>query len=77
MKTEKVLLNSMEEIQEFNSVVSQYKYEVDMVSGRYVIDAKSLMGILSLDLSRPVTIQMQGNPDEEFLDKLRKFIVKE
>lgn len=77
MKTEKVLLNSMEEIQEFNRIVGQYEYEVDMISGRYVIDGKSLMGILSLDLSRPVTIQMQGTPDEEFLDKLKKFIVEE
>ena len=77
MRTEQVLLNSMEEIQEFNRIVGQYEYEVDMVSGRYVIDAKSLMGILSLDLSKPVTIQMQGNPDEEFLGKLEKFIVHE
>lgn len=77
MRTEQVLLNSMEEIQEFNRVVGQYEYEVDMVSGRYVIDAKSLMGILSLDLSKPVTIQMQGNPNEEFLEKLEKFIVHE
>lgn len=77
MRTEQVLLNSMEEIQEFNRIVGQYEYEVDMVSGRYVIDAKSLMGILSLDLSKPVTIQMQGNPNEEFLGKLEKFIVHE
>lgn len=77
MKTEKVLLKSMDEIQEFNRIVSQYQYEIDMVSGRYVIDAKSLMGILSLDLSRPVTIQMQGTPDEEFLGRMKKFIVEE
>jgi len=77
MKTEKVLLGSMEEIQEFNCIVSQYEYEIDMVSGRYVIDAKSLMGILSLDLSKPVTIQMQGTPDREFLEKMKKFIVTE
>ncbi len=67
----------MEEIQEFNCIVSQYEYEIDMVSGRYVIDAKSLMGILSLDLSKPVTIQMQGTPDREFLEKMKKFIVTE
>lgn len=77
MRTEQVLLKSMEEIQEFNRIVGQYEYEVDMVSGRYVIDAKSLMGILSLDLSKPVTIQLQGNPDETFLEKIEKFIVHE
>lgn len=77
MRTEQVLLKSMEEIQEFNRIVGQYEYEVDMVSGRYVIDAKSLMGILSLDLSKPVTIQLQGNPDAAFLEKIEKFIVHE
>lgn len=77
MRTEQVLLKSMDEIQEFNRIVGQYEYEVDMVSGRYVIDAKSLMGILSLDLSKPVTIQLQGNPDAAFLEKIEKFIVHE
>lgn len=77
MKAVKVQLESMDEIQEFNRVISQCQYEVDMVSGRYVIDAKSLMGILSVDLSRPVELQIQGKPEEEFQEKLKKFIVEE
>ena len=57
MKEATILLQSIEDVKEFNRIVAVYDGDVDLVSGRYVIDAKSIMGIFSLDLSKPINIQ--------------------
>ena len=56
MKEATILLQSIEDVKEFNRIVAIYDGDVDLVSGRYVIDAKSIMGIFSLDLSKPINI---------------------
>lgn len=60
MKEATILLQSIEDVKEFNRLVAVYEGDVDLVSGRYVIDAKSIMGIFSLDLSKPINIQVHG-----------------
>ena len=60
MKEATILLQSIEDVKEFNRIVAVYDGDVDLVSGRYVIDAKSIMGIFSLDLSKPINIQVHG-----------------
>ena len=57
--------------------VTKYDAEFDLVSGRYVIDAKSIMGIFSLDLSKPIDLNIHSeNNIDEILAKLDEFIVK-
>lgn len=77
MKSVNVLLNSIEKIKEFTNIVSNLDSEIDLVSGRYTVDAKSIMGIFSLDLTK--NIRMDIYNDEIFDDakeKLKDFIVQ-
>lgn len=62
MKTVNINLNNVNKVKEFVNITSQFEGDVDLVSGRYVIDAKSIMGIFSLDLSK--TIQLNINSDD-------------
>ncbi|MEE3467043.1 MAG: HPr family phosphocarrier protein [Eubacterium sp.] len=77
MKTVNVSLNSIDKVKDFVNEVAKYNAEFDLVSGRYVIDAKSIMGIFSLDLSKPIELNIHsedGNLDE-IVEKLKPFIV--
>ncbi len=74
MKEATILLQSIEDVKEFNRIVAVYDGDVDLVSGRYVIDAKSIMGIFSLDLSKPINIQVHGENPGTLLESLKAFI---
>ena len=77
MKTVKISLNSIDKVKAFVNEVTRYDAEFDLVSGRYVIDAKSIMGIFSLDLSKPIDLNIHSeNNIDEILAKLDEFIVK-
>lgn len=54
-------LNSIEKVKEFVNAVSKLEHNIDLVSGRYRVDAKSLLGVFSLDLSRPIQVDFNGN----------------
>ncbi len=56
MKTVQISLNSIGKVKSFVKRISQFEYDFDLISGRYVIDAKSIMGIFSLDLSKPIDL---------------------
>lgn len=76
MKTVKISLNSIDKVKAFVNEVAKYDAEFDLVSGRYVIDAKSIMGIFSLDLSKPIDLNIHSENDiDEILAKLSDFIV--
>ena len=76
MKTVKISLNSIDKVKAFVNEVTKYDAEFDLVSGRYVIDAKSIMGIFSLDLSKPIDLNIHSeNNIEEILSKLSEFII--
>ena len=76
MKEAVILLQSIEDVKDFNRTVALYDGDVDLVSGRYVIDAKSIMGIFSLDLSKPINIQIHGDDAEALIEKLNAFVQK-
>ena len=77
MKTVKISLNSIDKVKAFVNEVTKYDAEFDLVSGRYVIDAKSIMGIFSLDLSKPIDLNIHTETNiDEILAKLDEFIVK-
>ena len=73
-----IKLNTINEVKEFGNIVLQCPYDVDLVSGRYIIDAKSLMGIFSLDLTRPIDLEADIDSDdvEELLKKIDFCVVK-
>lgn len=71
-----VKLEAINDVKEFVNAVTLCDYDVDLVSGRYSIDAKSIMGIFSLDLSKPVELQAHVDNADELVAKLDKFIVK-
>lgn len=76
MKTVSISLNSIDKVKAFVNDISKYDFDFDLVSGRYVIDAKSIMGIFSLDLSKPIELHAHTDNAKEFLDAIDKFIVK-
>ena len=76
MFSKEIRLKSIDDIKKFVSAVSGCAYDVDMMSGRYQVDAKSIMGIFSLDLSSPVKVILMTNDEKEskpFLDFLDGF----
>ena len=60
MKTVKISLNSIDKVKSFVNDINRFDYDFDLVSGRYVIDAKSIMGIFSLDLSKPIDLNIHA-----------------
>ena len=75
MKTVKISLNSIDKVKSFVNDVTKFNTDFDLVSGRYVIDAKSIMGIFSTDLSKPVNVRIhaQGAEAEKALQVVRKY----
>ena len=71
MKTVTINLGSIDKVKSFVNDITKFDSDFDLVSGRYVIDAKSIMGIFSLDLSKPINLNIHG--DEEFLLFLNKY----
>ena len=61
MKTAKISLNSIDKVKAFVNEISKFDCDFDLVSGRYVIDAKSIMGIFSLDLSKPIDLNIHAD----------------
>ncbi len=76
MKSVKVYFPSMDSVKEFVNYVSRYPYEVDLHSGRYVVDAKSLLGIFSLDLGKPIVCEIYNDNCDELLKDINKYIAK-
>ena len=64
MKTVQISLNSIDKVKSFVNEITKYDYDFDLVSGRYVIDAKSIMGIFSLDLSKPIDLNIHAENQE-------------
>ncbi|MBQ0059252.1 MAG: HPr family phosphocarrier protein [Lachnospiraceae bacterium] len=79
MKTVTVSLNSIEKVKHFVNDINRFDCDFDLISGRYVIDAKSIMGIFSLNLSRPIDLTIHADGDEltEALAVLEPYIVEE
>ena len=75
METVTISLTQVNQVQQFVNVVSKVPYDVDMVSGRYTINAKSLLGIYSLDLNRPLQVVMYSDDCEELKKELAEFMV--
>ena len=76
MKTFNLLLSSINDVKDFVNTVSKYDFDVDLTSGRYVVDAKSIMGIFSLDLSKPINLNIQADDSTAIVESLKAYIVE-
>ena len=77
MKTEKISLNSIDKVKSFVNDITRFDNDFDLVSGRYVIDAKSIMGIFSLDLSKPIELNIHAeNNMDEIMNILAPYIIQ-
>ena len=77
MTTVQISLNSIGKVKSFVNAISQFDFDFDLISGRYVIDAKSIMGIFSLDLSKPVDVEVTpAEKEAEFKASVENFLVK-
>lgn len=76
MKTVMISLNSIDKVKSFVNDISRFDYDFDLVSGRYVIDAKSIMGIFSLDLSKPIELNIHAEENADaIIESLKPYIV--
>ena len=76
MKTVTINLGSIDKVKSFINDITKFDSDFDLVSGRYVIDAKSIMGIFSLDLSKPINLNIHGDEDNaEIMEVIKKYEV--
>ena len=74
MTQSKIKLNATEEVQEFVNAVTKCDFDIDIYYNRFLIDAKSILGILSMDLTKVLTVECHGE-SKEFDRTLKKFAV--
>ena len=76
MKTVKISLNSIDKVKSFVNEITKFESDFDLVSGRYVIDAKSIMGIFSLDLSNTIDLNIHNEKEvDAIIAALQPYIV--
>ena len=76
MKTFNILLSSINDVKSFVNIVSKYSYDVHLTSGRYIVDAKSIMGIFSLDLAKPIKVEIHSDDATPLYEELKQFITE-
>ena len=77
MKTVKICLNSIDKVKSFVNEIAKFDNDFDLVSGRYVIDAKSIMGIFSLDLSKPINLNIHADDNmAAILEAIKPYVVE-
>ena len=76
MKTTKIKLTSIKDVRDFVDIMTAQTIEIDLTSGRYTVDAKSIMGIFSLDLSKPIDLNIHAEEGlEDILKTLKPYII--
>ncbi len=75
MRTTTIQLSSIEAVKEFVNLANRYDFQINLTTDKYKIDAKSIMGVFSLDLSKPLTVQVENDGPEaaRFLGELEEF----
>lgn len=76
MESVTIMLNTINDVKIFVNASARCDFDIDLVSGRYAIDGKSIMGIFSLDLSKEIRLDAHTEDASEFLEEIKGFIVK-
>ena len=77
MKSVNIKLSLAENVKSFVNIVNRYPYDVDLRAGRHVVDAKSILGIFSIDLSKPILMSIYSDDCDDLLKALEPYIVKD
>lgn len=77
MKSINIRLSTIADVRDFVNAIASYDGDVDLASGRYVVDGKSIMGIFSLDLLSPIQLTAHGENTDELFAKIDRFIIKD
>ena len=77
MKTVTIRLSLVENVNKFVNIVGRYPFDMDLRAGRHVVDAKSILGIFSLDLSRPITLEIYSDDCSDLLEQIKPFLTQE
>ncbi len=77
MEATTIMLNTINDVKDFVNIVAKYDFDIDLVSGRYAVDAKSIMGIFSLDLSKKIRVEAHTDDATEFMKEIQKYVVTE
>ena len=75
MKSFNISLKSINDVKDFVNTVNKYDFDVDLTSGRDVVDAKSIMGIFSLDLSKPIKLEVHSDNSDQFIEEISHLIL--
>lgn len=75
VKTVMIRLSLVENVNQFVNIVSRYPFEMDLRAGRHVVDAKSILGIFSLDLSKPIAMEIYSEECDDLLKEIAPFVV--
>jgi len=73
MIEQKVFLETLDDVKSFVAIAASKPYDIELLSGKYIINAKSVMGVLSLDLTHPLTMVANTETDEEILTEIKKY----
>lgn len=73
MYTTSIILSSIEAVKKFVTMTNSYDFPINLATDKYKIDAKSIMGIFSLDLSKPLKIEVDSDTADEFIQQLQQF----
>ena len=76
MTTFKIMLSSINDVKNIVNIVNKYEFDIDLISERYVVDAKSIMGIFSLDLTKTIAVEAHTEDATEFAGELKPYIVE-
>ena len=73
MIEEKIFLKTLDDVRNFVGIAATKDYDIELLSGKYVVNAKSVMGVLSLDLTTPITVVANTDTDQEILSEIKKY----
>ncbi len=76
MKSVDILLDTIDKVKAFTTLANEKDFDIDLTSGRYIVDAKSIMGIFSLDLSKPVTCEVEDPNAQQFFEEIKSYIAE-
>ncbi|MBR6498343.1 MAG: HPr family phosphocarrier protein [Clostridia bacterium] len=76
MKVINIKLSLLENAKLFADIASRYPFDVDLRVGRYVVDGTSVLGVCSLDMSKPITVEIYSDDCDKFLDEISMFILR-
>ena len=75
MKAVNIKLSLAENVKTFVNIANRYPYDIDLRVGRHVVDGKSILGIFSLDLSKPITLEVYADSCEDLMEEIKPFVI--